>query len=56
MKNTFFTYGTNILVRLLTVNMKNCLTPKNPKSEKKIRNQSINKVKKIKMNPENEGE
>ena len=32
MKNTlFFTYSTNILVRLLTVSMKNCLTPKNPK-------------------------
>ena len=32
MKNTLlFTYSTNILVRLLTVNMKNCLTPKNPK-------------------------
>ena len=32
MKNTLlFIYGTNILVRLLTVNMKNCLTPKNPK-------------------------
>ena len=32
MKNTlFFTYSTNILVRLLTVNMKNCLTLKNPK-------------------------
>ena len=32
MKNTllfnFFTYSTNILARLLTVNMKNCLTPK----------------------------
>ena len=32
MKNTllfnFFTYSTNILVRLLTVNMKNSLTPK----------------------------
>ena len=26
-----FTYSTNILVRLLTVNMKNCLTPKKPK-------------------------
>ena len=57
MKNTLiFTYGTNILVRLLTVNMQNCLTPKNPKFEKKIRNQSINKMKKIKMNAENEGE
>ena len=34
MKNTvFYTgYSTNILVRMLTVNMKNCLTPK--KSEK----------------------
>ena len=32
MKNTLFlTYSTNILVCLLTVNMKNCLTPKNPK-------------------------
>ena len=32
MKNTLlFISGTNILVRLLTVNMKNCLTPKNPK-------------------------
>ena len=32
MKNTLlFIYNTNILVRLLTVNMKNCLTPKNPK-------------------------
>ena len=33
MKNTLlFTYSTNILVvRLLTVNKKNCLTPKNPK-------------------------
>ena len=30
MKNTLlFTYSTNILVRLLTVNLKNCLTPKN---------------------------
>ena len=29
MKNTLlFTYNTNILVRLLTGNMKNCLTPK----------------------------
>ena len=27
-KNTFFTYNTNILVSLITVNMKNCLTPK----------------------------
>ena len=26
-----FIYSTNILVRFLTVNMKNCLTPKNPK-------------------------
>ena len=32
MKNTLlFTYSTNLLVRLLTVNMKNCLTPKSPK-------------------------
>ena len=32
MKNTLlFICGTNILVRLLTVNMKDCLTPKNPK-------------------------
>ena len=32
MKNTLlFIYSTNILVRLLTVNMKNCLTPKNQK-------------------------
>ena len=32
MKNTrLFIYSTNILVRLLTVNMKNCLTPNNPK-------------------------
>ena len=32
MRNTLlFTYSTNILVRLLTVNMNNCLTPKNPK-------------------------
>ena len=32
MTNTLiFTYSTNILVRLLTVNMKNRLTPKNPK-------------------------
>ena len=30
-KTLLFTYSTNILVRLLTVNMKNCLTPKNPK-------------------------
>ena len=31
MKNTLlFSYSTNILVRLLMVNMKNCLTPKNP--------------------------
>ena len=29
--NLLFIYSTNILVRLLTVNMKNCLTPKNPK-------------------------
>ena len=27
----FFICGTNIRLRLLTVNMKNCLTPKNPK-------------------------
>ena len=32
MKNTsLFICTTNIVVRLLTVNMKNCLTPKNPK-------------------------
>ena len=32
MKNTLlFINTTNLLVRLLTVNMKNCLTPKNPK-------------------------
>ena len=32
MKNTLlFIYSTTILVRLLTVNMKNCLTLKNPK-------------------------
>ena len=32
MKNTlFFTYSTNILVHLLTLNKKNCHTPKNPK-------------------------
>ena len=32
MKNTlFFTYSTNILVHLLTINMKNCRTPKNSK-------------------------
>ena len=32
MKNTLlFICSTNILVRLLTVNMKNCLTPNNPK-------------------------
>ena len=32
MKNTLlFLCSTNILLRLLTVNMKNCLTPKNPK-------------------------
>ena len=32
MKNTLlFICSANILVRLLTVNMKNCLTPKNPK-------------------------
>ena len=32
MKNTLlFIYSTNILVRLLTVNMKNCLTPKTMK-------------------------
>ena len=32
MKNTLlFIYNTNILVRLLTVNMKNCLTLKNQK-------------------------
>ena len=30
-KTLLFTYSGNILVRLLTVNMKNCLTPKNPK-------------------------
>ena len=30
-KTLLFTYGTNLLVRLLTVNMKNSLTPKNPK-------------------------
>ena len=29
--NLLFIYSTNILVRLLTVNMKNFLTPKNPK-------------------------
>ena len=28
---SIFNYSTNILVRLLTVNIKNCLTPKNPK-------------------------
>ena len=32
MKGTLLsTYSRNILVRLLTVNMKNCLTPRNPK-------------------------
>ena len=32
MKNTsLFTYSTNILVRLLTVNLKNFFYPKNPK-------------------------
>ena len=32
MKDTsLFIYSTNILVRLLTINVKNCLTPKNPK-------------------------
>ena len=32
MKNTLlFNYSRNILVRSLTVNMKNCLTPKNQK-------------------------
>ena len=32
MKDTLlFIYSTNILVRLLTLNVKNCLTPKNPK-------------------------
>ena len=32
MKNTLlFLYSKNILVRLLTVNMKNCLTPESPK-------------------------
>ena len=32
MKNTLiFIYSTNILVRFLTVNMNNCLTPNNPK-------------------------
>ena len=32
MKNSLLVvYSTNILVRLLTGNMKNCLTPKNPK-------------------------
>ena len=32
MKNTLlYTYSTNILVRLLTINKKHCLTPKNPK-------------------------
>ena len=32
MKNTLlFTYSTNILVLLLTVNKNDCLTPKNPK-------------------------
>ena len=32
MKNTLlFIYRANILVRLLTVNMKNCLTPKTQK-------------------------
>ena len=32
MKNTLlFTYSTNIVLRLLTVNMKNCLTPQNLK-------------------------
>ena len=30
-KTLLFIYSTNILVRLLTVNMKNCLTPKPPK-------------------------
>ena len=33
MKNTLlYTYKTNILVRLLTVNMKNSLAPKTPKT------------------------
>ena len=30
-KTLLFVYSTNFLVHLLTVNMKNCLTPKNPK-------------------------
>ena len=31
MKNTLFIYSKNILLRLPTVNMKNCLNPKKPK-------------------------
>ena len=35
MNNTLlFTYNTNIPVRLLTVNMKNCLTPRSSKNQK----------------------
>ena len=44
MKNALpFTYSKNILVRLLTVNMKNCLTPKNPKMCDPILSNSIEK-------------
>ena len=45
MKNTLlFTYSTNILVRLLTVNLKNCLTPKNQDMCDPILGNSIRKM------------
>ena len=45
MKNTLlFTYSTNILVRLLTVNLKNCLTPKNQEMCDHILGNSIRKM------------
>ena len=40
-KTLLFTYSTNILVRLLTVNMKNCLNPKNSEN---VRPHSSNSI------------
>ena len=49
MKNTFlFVYSTNILVHLLTVNMKNCLIPKNQKMCDRI---LVNPVVKMRPHP-----
>ena len=45
MKNTLlFTYSTNILLRLLTVNLKNCLTPKNQETVRPHSSNSIWKM------------